>query len=69
VEPEVYFRIVHAAGDSNHIAPGAVYRERTVEIAMGPKGAFDNGAFAAQWRHQSVGNTNPRFLQSHLPEK
>src|SRR3990172_7181500 len=41
VEPEVYFRIVHIA------LPGQsgpdTYREQTVEIALGPKGAFENG--------------------------
>jgi hypothetical protein len=40
-EPEVWFRIVHIAlhGQSG---PDA-YREQTVEIALGPKGAFENG--------------------------
>ena len=39
VEPEVYFRIVHAAQDGHNDAPVAAYREQTVEIALGPKGA------------------------------
>jgi hypothetical protein len=42
-EPEVYFRIVHAAHVGKSGAPVATYREQTVEIALGPKGAFENG--------------------------
>jgi len=40
--PEVYFRIVHLDQDANTGAPVAAYREQTVEIALGPKGAFEN---------------------------
>ena len=42
-EPEVWFRIVHVAVDASNGAPVAAYREQTVEIALGPKGAFENG--------------------------
>jgi hypothetical protein len=42
-EPEVWFRIVHVAVDGQDGAPVAAYREQTVEIALGPKGAFENG--------------------------
>jgi hypothetical protein len=48
VEPEVYFRIVHVAQDSHNGAPLAAYREQTVEIALGPKGAFENGNIGAR---------------------
>jgi hypothetical protein len=47
VEPEVYFRIVHLAQIAHSCAPVAAYREQTVEIALGPKGAFDNGNIGA----------------------
>ena len=40
-EPEVYFRIVHVALDTADGPP--VYREQTVEVALGPRGAFENG--------------------------
>jgi len=43
VEPEVYFRVVHAAQNGHKGAPVAPYREQMVEIALGPKGAFENG--------------------------
>jgi len=43
VEPEVWFRIVHLAQDAQNGAPVATYRERAVEIALGPKGSFENG--------------------------
>lgn len=55
-EPEVWFRIVHVAVDGADGAPVAApacaaehrdaagrYREQTVEIALEPKGAFENG--------------------------
>jgi len=42
-EPEIWFRIVHVAGDGTNGAPVAAYREQTVEIALGPKGTFENG--------------------------
>lgn len=42
VEPEVYFRIVHLAQVGRSGAPVAAYREQTVEIALGPKGSFEN---------------------------
>ena len=43
MEPEVWFRIVHITLDGPDGAPVAAYREQTVEIALGPKGAFENG--------------------------
>jgi len=42
-EPEIWFRIVHVALEGPDGAPVAAYREQTVEIALGPKGAFENG--------------------------
>jgi hypothetical protein len=42
-EPEIWFRIVHVAAVGADGAPVATYREQTVEIALGPKGAFENG--------------------------
>ena len=42
MEPEVWFRILHVAQDVGN-APAGAYREQTVEIALGPKGAFKNG--------------------------
>jgi hypothetical protein len=42
-EPEIWFRIVHVAAGGPNGAHVAAYREQTVEIALGPKGAFENG--------------------------
>ncbi len=42
-QPEVYFRIVHLAQVGHNGAPVAAYREQAIEIALGPKGAFENG--------------------------
>jgi len=47
MEPEVWFRIVHPAQDNHSGAPLAAYREQTVEIALGPKGALENGNIGA----------------------
>jgi len=43
VAPEVWFRVVHLGQDSQKGTPVAYYREQSVEIALGPKGAFENG--------------------------
>jgi len=37
------FRIVHLGQAGHSGAPVAAYREQMVEIALGPKGAFENG--------------------------
>ncbi|MFQ5741855.1 MAG: hypothetical protein ACE5JX_22905 [Acidobacteriota bacterium] len=42
-QPEVWFRIVHKAIDVHNGDEVVAYREQTVEIALGPKGAFENG--------------------------
>lgn len=42
VEPEVWFRVVHATQVGHNGAPVVAYREQTVEIALGPKGAFES---------------------------
>ena len=42
-EPEIWFRIVHVAVDGSNATHVAAYREQTVEIALGAKGAFENG--------------------------
>ena len=49
-EPQVWFRIIHIAPDGHHRAIGASCREQTVEIALGPKGAFTNGNVGAVTR-------------------
>ena len=43
VDPEVWFRIFHLAQVGHPGSPVAPYCEQTVEIALGPKGAFENG--------------------------
>jgi hypothetical protein len=50
IVPEIYFRVVHAAQNGQKGAPVAAYREQMVEIALGPKGAFDNGNIGALTR-------------------
>ena len=62
-EPQVWFRIVHVATDGHHRALGTPYREQTVEIALGPKGAFRNGNVGAVTRQVTTGR-----VVSALPE-
>lgn len=65
-EPEVWFRVVHASMHSQNPVSDAetpVYREQTVEIALGPKGAFENGNVGAVTRRveaEMVVNSTPR---------
>jgi hypothetical protein len=49
-DPEVWFRVVHLAQDGHNGATVAAYREQMVEIALGPKGAFENGNIGALTR-------------------
>ena len=42
-EPEIWFRIVHITPELRDLRQEATDRAQTVEIALGPKGAFDNG--------------------------
>ena len=49
-ETEIYFRIVHGAIQGQQRDPMATFREQTVEIVLGPKGAFENGNISAMKR-------------------
>lgn len=40
--PEAWFRIRHVAQDDHNALSGAELHEQAVEIALGPKGAFEN---------------------------
>ena len=55
VDTEVYFRIIHLAPVGQSGGPVAAYREQTVEIALGPKGAFENGNIGALRRRAPLG--------------
>jgi len=43
VDPEVWFRVVHVALGGLNCAPVSPYSEQSIEIALGPNGAFENG--------------------------
>ena len=47
-EPEVWFRIVHITLEDP--ASSTTYVEQTVEIALGPKGAFENESIGTMMR-------------------
>ena len=42
-EPEIWFRIVHITPEIKDLRQEATDRAQTVEIALGPKGTFENG--------------------------
>jgi len=42
-QPEVWFRVLHIAEDGHHRPLGEAYREQTVEVTLGLKGAFKKG--------------------------
>ena len=55
-DPEVYFRVVHATQNGYKGPPVAAYCEQTVEIALGPKGAFENDNIGALTRRAPPGH-------------
>ncbi len=60
--PEVWFRIAHFAQVHHNGAPVAAYREQTIEISLGPKGAFENGNIGVLTRQvpaDQTGSTSP----------
>ena len=72
-DPEVWFRIVHLAQDGLNCAPVAAYREQIVEIALGPKGAFENGNFGALTRQvlldKGISGMPPRRAKPKTPRE
>jgi hypothetical protein len=72
-EPEVWFRIVHVAMDARNGGPVAAYREQTVEIALGPKGAFENGNVGSLTRRVAadrvINALPPRVRNRKLPKQ
>ena len=42
-EPEIWFRIVHITLETRDLRQKVTDRAQTVEIALGPKGTFENG--------------------------
>ena len=54
VEPEVWFRVVHLAQDAQSGTRTDTYREQIVDIALGPKGAFENANIGALTRRVSA---------------
>jgi hypothetical protein len=72
IEPEIYFRIVHLAQGGHIGAHVAAYREQTVEIALGPKGAFENGnigSLARQVATAGVVSAIPHLRRTPKPPR
>jgi len=55
VKPEIYFRIIHVARDGVNNASLGAYRAQTVEVALGPNGAFKNDNIGALRRRVPAG--------------
>jgi len=64
-DPEVWFRILHLAQNAQSGAPLATCHEQTIEIALGPKGAFENGSIGALGRRVST----DRGVSAALPSR
>ena len=62
--PEVWFRIVHVAAD--HVKGSLELRQQTVEVALGPDGAFDLPA-APHGVTAQAGNGNIGVLTRRVP--
>ena len=62
-DPEVWFRIAHLAQEGHKSTPVAAHREQMVEIALGPKGAFENGNIGALTRRVPGDRTVSSVLQ------
>ena len=62
VEPEIYFRIVYLTQEAQRGASVTAFREQTVEIALGSKGAFENGNIGALRRWVSPDQVISAFL-------
>jgi hypothetical protein len=56
-KPEIWFKIVHIAQESKDNALIAAYHEQTVEIGLGPKGAFQTGIVSALKRRVAPDQT------------
>lgn len=66
-DPEVWFRVVHVTMQDNE-----AFQEQTVEIALGPKGAFENGNVGVIKRRvptDEVVNALPPQLSKPRPQK
>lgn len=69
-EPEVWFRIVHVTPEDTD--DFSTHQEQTVEIALGPKGAFENGNIGTIKRQvlpNGVVNAVPPRLSKPRPQK
>ncbi|MBI1913131.1 MAG: hypothetical protein HYS21_14185 [Deltaproteobacteria bacterium] len=64
-KPEVYIRIVHVTPENTSYF--STLREQTVEIALGPKGVFENGNIGVVKKQvppdEVVNAVPPRFFK------
>lgn len=67
--PGVWFRILHVAPVSHNANPGAEFHEQTVEIALGPKGAFENGNLGTLKRRVSANRVVNTATRARRPAK
>lgn len=70
--PEIWFRILHVAPNTHDVIPEAELLEQTVEIALGPEGAFENGrvgTFKRRVTPDRVVNTAAKALRAPKPPR
>lgn len=68
-EFRVWFRIVHVAPDGHHSALGDAVRERTVEIALGQKAAFEGGNVGTPTRGEVGSRTGHPRDSERFPKR
>lgn len=70
--PEVWFQILHVAPVGHNGVSEAQFYEQTVEIALGPKGAFENGSVGTLKRRVTadrVVNAAAKVRRSAMPPR
>jgi len=67
VEPEIYFRIVHLAHDTKNEVRASIYREQTVEIALGPRVPFKTATQEFRTDEKAAGTNAPAAVVTLQP--
>ena len=67
--PEIWFRIQHVAPDDLNAISGTELHEQFVEIALGPKGAFENGSIGTLKRRVAADRVVNTAMKARRPAK
>ena len=62
-EPEIWFRLVHITPERRDLRQETTHRAQTVEIALVPKGTFENGNIGTLTRRVPAARGCPTFSE------